>query len=168
MTPGCPWIFSSNSTNATWTISDRYGAKCSTLPPLIITCPWSSTAPEARIALESVQPCCLRPLACRRRAIIEDHDLSNVYNAERLQPIYAKFAAIGIGPKKAAPYLQAPIEPLIAMFDHLKNNYGTIEELPADKSRARADNAHGFAGRSPAMKNLSNVTSKSGKKTAQA
>lgn len=67
--------------------------------------------------------------------IISDHNLSNICNAERLQPIYAEFAAIGIGAEKAAPYLQAPMEPLIAMFDHLKKNYGTIEDYLLIKAR---------------------------------
>ncbi len=70
----------------------------------------------------------LKALGVSEADIISDHDLSNVYNAERLQPIYTKFAAMGIGPEKAAPYLQAPVEPLIAMLDHLKKNYGTIED----------------------------------------
>ncbi|TKB06112.1 tyrosine-protein phosphatase [Desulforhopalus sp. IMCC35007] len=70
----------------------------------------------------------LMALGVPEASIIEEHDLSNVYNEERLQPIYAQFAALGVGRTKAAPYLQAPIEPLIAMFDHLKKNYGTIED----------------------------------------
>lgn len=76
----------------------------------------------------------LKALGVPEASIIADHDLSNLYNAERLQPIYAKFAAIGIGPEKAAPYLQAPIEPLIAMFVHLKKNYGTIEDYLLTKA----------------------------------
>ncbi len=76
----------------------------------------------------------LKALGVPEASVISDHDLSNVYNAERLQPIYAKFAAIGIGPKKVAPYLQAPIEPLIAMFDHLKKKYGTIEDYLLTKA----------------------------------
>ena len=66
--------------------------------------------------------------------ILADHDLSNVYNAERLQPIYARFAAIGIGPEKAAPYLQAPKEPLVAMLDHLRKSYGAIEDYLLKKA----------------------------------
>lgn len=70
----------------------------------------------------------LKVLGVSESDILTDHDLSNIYNAERLKPIYAKFSAIGIGKEKAAPYLQAAREPLVAMFDHLKNKYGTIEE----------------------------------------
>jgi protein-tyrosine phosphatase len=77
----------------------------------------------------------LKALGVSEAGIISDHDLSNVYNAERLQPIYAKFAAMGIGADKIAPYLQAPIEPLIAMFDHLKKNYGTIEDYLLTKAK---------------------------------
>jgi protein-tyrosine phosphatase len=70
----------------------------------------------------------LAALGVPEESILADHDLSNRCNAERLQPIYALFAEIGIGPDKAAPYLQAPTEPLIAMLDHLKKRYGTVED----------------------------------------
>ena len=77
----------------------------------------------------------LKALGVSESDILADHDLSNVYNAERLKPIYAKFAAIGIGPEKAAPYFQAPREPLVAMFDRLKTKYGTIEEYLLEHAR---------------------------------
>lgn len=76
----------------------------------------------------------LKALGVPEARIISDHDLSNIYNAERLQPIYAKFAAMGFGPERMAPYLQAPIEPLMAMFDHLKKKYGTIEDYLLKKA----------------------------------
>lgn len=76
----------------------------------------------------------LKALGVPEASIIADHDLSNVYNAERLQPIYRKFAAMGIGSERAAPYLQAPIEPLTAMLDHLRKNYGTIENYLLTKA----------------------------------
>jgi len=77
----------------------------------------------------------LKALGVQDESILSDHDLSNKYNAERLQSIYAKFAALGIGPEKAAPYLQAQIEPLVAMFDHLKKTYGTIEDYLIMKAK---------------------------------
>ena len=70
----------------------------------------------------------LAALGVPEESILADHDRSNRCNAERLQPIYALFAEIGISPDKAAPYLQAPAEPIIAMLEHLKKRYGTIEE----------------------------------------
>jgi protein-tyrosine phosphatase len=76
----------------------------------------------------------LKVLGVSEADIIADHDLSNLYNAERLQPIYARFAAMGIDAQKAAPYLQAPLEPLIAMFEHLKKNYGTVEDYLLKKA----------------------------------
>lgn len=69
-----------------------------------------------------------KALGVQEESILSDHERSNACNAERLQSIYAEFAALGIGPEKAAPYLQAPIEPLASMFDHLKKTYGTIED----------------------------------------
>lgn len=66
--------------------------------------------------------------------IFLDHDRSNTCNAERLQPIFAQFAALGIGPEEAAPYLLALREPLAAMFDHLKKSYGTVEEYLLTKA----------------------------------
>ena len=70
----------------------------------------------------------LKFLGVDEERIFSDHDLSNTYNAKRLQPIYAKFADLGIGPEQAATYLQAPPEPLAAMFDHLQKRYGGIED----------------------------------------
>lgn len=70
----------------------------------------------------------LKFLGVNEELIFSDHDLSNTFNAERLRPFYAKFADLGIGPEKAATYLQAPPEPLTAMFAHLKKRYGTVED----------------------------------------
>ena len=69
----------------------------------------------------------LLTLGTKEEDIFRDHDLSNVCNAERLQPIYAKFEELGIGRKQAAPYLQAPLEPLAALLAHLKKSYGTVD-----------------------------------------
>jgi protein tyrosine/serine phosphatase len=115
-------------------ISGRYGAQCSALQALIVTFRWSFTAQEARIGPASCAALLLKVLGVSEADIIADHDLSNLYNAERLQPIYARFAAMGIDAQKAAPYLQAPLEPLIAMFEHLKKNYGTVEDYLLKKA----------------------------------
>jgi protein-tyrosine phosphatase len=77
----------------------------------------------------------LKALGVQEESILFDHDLSNACNAERLQPIYAEFAALGIGPERAAPYLQAPVEPLVAMLEHLKKTYGTIEDYLMMKAK---------------------------------
>lgn len=66
--------------------------------------------------------------------IFLDHDYSNACNAERLQPIYARFADLGIGPELAAPYLQAPREPLAAMLTHLHTAYGTVDNYLLSKA----------------------------------
>lgn len=76
----------------------------------------------------------LKALGVSETSIISDHNLSNIYNAERLQPIYAEFAAIGIEAEKVEPYLQAPIEPLVAMLEHLKKKYTTIEDYLLTKA----------------------------------
>lgn len=77
----------------------------------------------------------LMALGVKEESILSDHLLSDACNAERLQPIYAKFATLGIAPEKAAYYLQAPIEPLVAMFDHLKKTYGSIEDYLMNKAQ---------------------------------
>ncbi|NNK58118.1 MAG: tyrosine-protein phosphatase [Desulfofustis sp.] len=61
-------------------------------------------------------------------AVLADHRLSTVYNADRVQPLFDKLAALGIDREMAAPYLQAPVEPLAAMLEYLKNRYGTVED----------------------------------------
>jgi len=70
----------------------------------------------------------LKTLGVNEEHILLDHDLSNACNAQRLRSIYRKFADLGIGPEKAAPFLQAPTEPLVAMLEHLNKTYGTIED----------------------------------------
>lgn len=76
----------------------------------------------------------LMTLGVGEEDIYRDHDLSNRYNAERLQPIYAKFAELGIGADQAAPYLQAPLEPLAAMLEHLTTSYKTIDNYLLTKA----------------------------------
>lgn len=80
----------------------------------------------------------LKFLGVDEERIFFDHDLSNACNEERLRPIYARFKELGIGPEKAATYLQAPLEPLAAMFDHLKKQYGTIEDYLRTKANLDA------------------------------
>jgi protein-tyrosine phosphatase len=70
----------------------------------------------------------LKFLGVEEDRIFADHDLSNACNAQRLKPLYVKFAEFGIGPEKAALYLQAPMEPLVAMFNHLKRHHGTVAD----------------------------------------
>lgn len=76
----------------------------------------------------------LKFLGVEEERILFDHTLSNVYNAERIQPIYDKFKALGIGPEKAATFLQAPPEPLVATLDHLNKRYDTIEDYLRTKA----------------------------------
>ncbi|MDJ0624051.1 MAG: tyrosine-protein phosphatase [Desulfocapsaceae bacterium] len=70
----------------------------------------------------------LKLLGVGRDKIIAEHLLSNANNAERLKPIYAKFAELGVSSEQAAPYLQAPLEPLIDLFEYLQKKYGTVED----------------------------------------
>lgn len=69
----------------------------------------------------------LLALGVPEETVCRDHDLSNPCNAPRLQAIYQDFAALGIGPEQAAPYLQAPVEPLHALLAHLRRQYGGAE-----------------------------------------
>ena len=61
-------------------------------------------------------------------AVLADHQLSTLYNADRVQPLFDKLAALGIDRQMAAPYLQAPVEPLAALLEYLKDRYGTVED----------------------------------------
>ena len=60
--------------------------------------------------------------------VLADHQLSTVYNADRVQPLFDKLAELGIDRDMAAPYLQAPVEPLAALLEYLKSRYGTVED----------------------------------------
>ena len=76
----------------------------------------------------------LLTLGVHEEDIFLDHNLSNVFNAERLQPIYAKYAEMGIRPEQIAPYLQAPMEPMAAMLEHLHTTYGSIDNYLLTKA----------------------------------
>ncbi len=76
----------------------------------------------------------LKALGVQEESIFLDHERSNACNIERLQSLYAELAALGIGPEQAAPYLQAPVEPLAAMLAHLKKTYGSVEDYLRTKA----------------------------------
>lgn len=76
----------------------------------------------------------LKFLGVDEERIFFDHDLSNAFNAERLRPFYIRLKELGIGPEKAATYLQAPPEPLAAMFNRLKKRYGGVEDYLRTKA----------------------------------
>ncbi len=66
-------------------------------------------------------------LGVKEEAILADHQLSTICNADRVQPLFDKLASLGVGPDLAGPYLQAPAEPLAAMLDYLSTRYGSVE-----------------------------------------
>ncbi len=76
----------------------------------------------------------LKTLGVPEETILKDHELSNICNAERLQSIYSDFFDLGISPECAALYLQAPSEPLVAMFAHLQKTYGSVEDYLLTKA----------------------------------
>ena len=70
----------------------------------------------------------LLALGVSEERILSDHVLSDACNGERLRPLYATFARLGVEPEKAAYHLSAPEEPLVGLFHHLKKRYGSIED----------------------------------------
>ncbi len=46
----------------------------------------------------------------------------------------AKYAELGIRPEQIAPYLQAPMEPMAAMLEHLHTTYGSIDNYLLTKA----------------------------------
>ena len=67
-------------------------------------------------------------LGVNEDAILADHQLSTFCNADRVQPLFDKLASMGIDREMAAPYLQAPAEPLAALLEYLKSRYGAVED----------------------------------------
>jgi protein-tyrosine phosphatase len=70
----------------------------------------------------------LMVLGVEEESILLDHQLSTACNAERVQPMFARLKTLGIEPEQANPYLNAPVDPLAAVIEHLKNTYGTVED----------------------------------------
>ena len=81
----------------------------------------------------------LKLLGVADEKIFAEHLLSNTFNAERLKPIYAKFAELGVSSEQAAPYLQAPLEPLVDLFEYLKKNYSTVEDYLRTKGEMKRE-----------------------------
>ena len=73
-------------------------------------------------------------------SVLADHQLSTVYNADRVQPLFDKLASLGVEPEMAVPYLQAPAEPLAAMLNYLKNKYGTVEDYLRKRAEMQRSN----------------------------
>ena len=69
--------------------------------------------------------------------VLADHQLSTIYNADRVQPLFDKLATFGVEPEEAVSYLQAPAEPLAAMLEYLKNSYGSVENYLLSRAEMR-------------------------------
>ncbi len=71
--------------------------------------------------------------------VINDHQLSNTYIAGLLPKILKLIASYGVDPDKLVPYLTAPRECIIALLDHLRNNYGSASEYLADRAGVKKE-----------------------------
>jgi len=58
-------------------------------------------------------------------AVIDDHQLSNIYIAELLPDLYRLMSGQGIDPDCVFPYLTAPRDCIEAVIEHIKTRYGS-------------------------------------------
>ncbi|MBU2547094.1 MAG: tyrosine-protein phosphatase [Proteobacteria bacterium] len=59
--------------------------------------------------------------------VIEDHQLSNRYMADRMPRVLKTLRRQGLDPEKVAPFLKAPREGIVATIEHALARYGSIE-----------------------------------------
>lgn len=59
------------------------------------------------------------------QTVIADHGLSNLFITKILNKIYLQIKLLGIDPELTAPYFTAPKECVIALIEHIHNNYGS-------------------------------------------
>lgn len=67
--------------------------------------------------------------------VIDDHALSNTYNAPVIDRIKQEVRKFGIDPDDMQSYLSAPREAMQAVVTHLKEQYGSAKEYLVDKAR---------------------------------
>jgi len=73
-------------------------------------------------------------LGIPEETIILDHGLSNMYLADFLETIYAYLSEFGVERKKITPYLTAPHDAIVALLDHIRNQYGSAEDYLVTKA----------------------------------
>lgn len=66
--------------------------------------------------------------------VINDHALSNTYNAPVIDRIKQEVRKFGIDPDDMQSYLSAPREAMQAVVTHLKEQYGSAKEYLVDKA----------------------------------
>ena len=59
--------------------------------------------------------------------IVQDHGLSNVFLADFLEKLFVYFKTYGIERDQISPYLTAPKDAIIALLDHIRDQYGSAE-----------------------------------------
>ena len=64
-------------------------------------------------------------LGVPEEAVIDDHQLSNIYIAELLPELYRLMSGQGIDPDRVFPYLTAPRDCIEAVIDHVETRYGS-------------------------------------------
>jgi protein-tyrosine phosphatase len=78
-------------------------------------------------------------LGVPEETVILDHGLSNFYLADYLETIYAYLSGFGIERGKIFPYLTAPYDAIVALLDHIRNQYGSAENYLVTRADVSPD-----------------------------
>jgi protein-tyrosine phosphatase len=76
----------------------------------------------------------LLSLGVPEETVIYDHGLSNLYIAAVLEKIYDQIRSDGIDPVQVAPYFTAPEKAMVAVIQHIRQNYGTATGYLVNKA----------------------------------
>ena len=76
----------------------------------------------------------LLALGVPEETVIYDHGLSNVYIAHVLKVINRRIKDLGIDPKKVEPYFTAPRNAIVAVVNHIRKTYGSVDSYLQNKA----------------------------------
>jgi len=71
--------------------------------------------------------------------VIDDHALSNLYNADGIQKIERTLVKVGLDPKDLRDYITAPKAAITATLEHIHKQYGSTRNYLIQKAGVKPD-----------------------------
>ncbi len=81
----------------------------------------------------------LLSLGVSENQVIDDHALSNVYNADGIQKINKMLLKVGVNPKDLRDYITAPKTAITATLDHIRKQFGSAQNYLIQKAGVKPD-----------------------------
>ena len=71
--------------------------------------------------------------------VVDDHTLSNVYNADGIQKIEKTLSKVGLDPDDLRDYITAPKTAIIATIEHIHKQFGSTQNYLIQKAGVKPD-----------------------------